>query len=83
MYSYILYKATKSPKVIQSGLSLDVAINLASHLYDQGKSIGFGDYYAQSNGVSVIVARDDVAREVEKSGHLTSGFKSDFQCGGY
>lgn len=81
MYTYITFKATRAPKIVESGLDLEEAMYRASALYDKGKICINNEPLV--TGVTVMVVPDQVAIDLEKAGTLPPRFNADFQCGGY
>jgi hypothetical protein len=82
-YSFLTYKATRAPKLVNSGLTLDEAVSGAVELYDRAKSTN--DRELLANGECVVVMTDDDAQMAIKSGCLPQirEKKVLYQCGGY
>lgn len=83
MYSVLTFKATRTPRMVISGLGKETAIARASDLYDHAKLLGDHDYLV--SGVTVVVLDDAVAEAAILAGtlpHLSKNLLV-YQCGGY
>lgn len=83
MYTVLTFKATRTPKLVVSGLDKPSAIVRASDLYDHAKILSDHAYLA--SGVTVVVMTDEEAQEAIESGTLPHLSKNRlvYQCGGY
>jgi hypothetical protein len=83
MYSYLTFKATRTPRLVKAGLGLKDAIEQATMFYDHSKILN--DHELLVNGVSILVMEDAVAEKAVADGHLINipAEHIDYQCGGY
>lgn len=81
MYSVLTLKATRTPKIIEIGLSSSDAIAKASDFYDKAKI--FSDHDLLVSGVSIVVMEDSDAAKAVEAGTLSLGVPLVYQCGGY
>ncbi len=81
LYSYLTFKATRQPRVVQSGLPIETAIADGSKFYDHAKLLS--DHGLLASGVCVLVVKDDEAERAEASGALCATEAIAYQCGGF
>lgn len=86
MHTVLTYKATRTPQLVEAGLTPDAAIDAANALYDTTKMLS--NHGLLASGVSVIVMTDADAETAIASGRLpfrVVGKDSVLvhQCGGF
>jgi hypothetical protein len=81
MYSYLTFKATRTPKIIKSGRALNCAITEAASMYEQSKILS--DHGLLASGVCVVVMTDEDAADAVSSEFLPEGKSLVYQCGGW
>lgn len=83
MFSYITFKATRVPQIVESELTLQAAISEAERLYEHCKILSNHELLA--SGVSVLVLSDADALKAAEDGTLMnlSLGAIKYQCGGF
>ncbi len=81
MHSFLTFKASRKPQLVESGLSKEDAIQAACRLYENSKILS--NHNLLASGVSVIVMTDEDAQVCVEQGRLPHGFRPEYQCGGW